>query len=404
MTPGWGVLPDHAIALIKKWEWDNWVRLKARLSGEKKFPIRLGLKPPSGKRALSDMAHYLAYVNAWKKFSFPHMVQWETKNFQKLPDQSIPVALVVPSIRQLADLMGKTGIKRHRLWEENMMPILGLGNPTQSPGLLYHALVRRLDLIEKLTLKESEQLADVLSQLKPGMGKGLYLRALPLTGADTKFIETHTRLIEELLDLLHGGALTRAGGLSAWLECTPRPTGWLMVRPLDAQTRSAFANLLILKMPYMALMTYELPARHILVVENIESGLALPPMTDTIAVIGGGKNVAWMDAPWLGEKHVGYWGDIDTWGLSFLSDARSKVKNLTALMMDRATLLSHEDRMSIEPQPVTAMPQYLTPDEILLFQDLNAGKFQSNRLEQEQISADHIRKTLRNWHSEQNHQ
>jgi hypothetical protein len=161
-------------------------------------------------------------------------------------------------------------------------------------------------------------LADLLPQLTPGMGKGFYLRALPVTGVDTKFIETHKLLIEELLNVLHGGAVTWTGGLLPWLDCMPRPAGWLMRSPLDKPARNALGCMPILKLPYMMLLTYEMPAEHILVVENIESGLALPPMENTIAVIGGGKNVAWMDAVWLKEKHVGYWGDIDTWGLCFL--------------------------------------------------------------------------------------
>jgi hypothetical protein len=398
MTPGWGMLPDHAVQLIKKWEWDHWAHLKARLSGEKKFPIRLGLKPPDGKKAVADMAHYLAFVNAWKAFPFQEMVRWEPRNFQTLPDQTIPAALVISSIRDLAELMGKKGEARVGLWENKMRPILEVGSALPPPNPLYPVLVRRLDLIEKLSSADTRMLADLLPQLTPGMGEGLYLRALPVTGVDTKFIEIHKLIIEELLDVLHGGAVTGSGGLLPWLDCMPRPAGWLMIRPLDKSTRNALGGLSILKLPYMTLLTYELPAEHILVVENIEPGLALPPMEDTIAVIGGGKNVAWMDAVWLKEKYVGYWGDIDTWGLCFLSDARSKVKHLSALMMDKETLLAHQARMSVEPQPAPSLPQYLTEDEIALFQDLNSGTFQSNRLEQERICADYIRSALNRWH------
>jgi hypothetical protein len=318
MTPGWGMLPDQAVQLIKKREWDHWTHLKARLSDERKFPIQLGLKPPDGKKALADMAHYLTFITAWKNFPFQEMVQWEPRNFQTLPGQTIPAALVISSIQDLAELMGKNGKARVKLWENNMRPILEAGSALPPPNPLYPVLVRRLDLIEKLSCADIRMLADLLPQLTPGMGKGFYLRALPVTGVDTKFIETHKLLIEELLNVLHGGAVTWTGGLLPWLDCMPRPAGWLMRSPLDKPARNALGCMPILKLPYMMLLTYELPAEHILVVENIESGLALPPMENTIAVIGGGKNVAWMDAVWLKEKHVGYWGDIDTWGLCFL--------------------------------------------------------------------------------------
>lgn len=96
------------------------------------------------------------------------------------------------------------------------------------------------------------------------------------------------------------------------------------------------------------LREYELPASNILVVENMQSGLALPEMSDTIAVVGEGGNVAWVDAPWLKNKRLGYWGDIDTWGLSILSDVREKGVTIQSLMMDHKTVRLHEERMVVE--------------------------------------------------------
>jgi len=399
MKPDWGYLPDNALKLVKRREWDNLPTLKARMLGERKFPIRLGLKPPNGRQAASNMAHYLNFVASWKTFPYQDLVRWETKNWRKLNEQILPTFLIIPSIRHLVQLMGKQGAKRYDLWEKNMRPILDFGGSGNHSDNLYPVLVRHLETVEALSEQASALLSRLLPQLKQGMGKGCYLRALPVTGVDTKFIETHKHLIEALLDAEHGGALSDAGGLLNWLGCKSKPTGWLIVRPLCEQTRKSLGGLPILKVSGDTLMAYELPARYIIVVENIQSGLALPHMKDTIAVIGGGKNIAWMDARWLGFKHVGYWGDIDTWGFSFLSDARGKVTGVTALMMDRTTLLAHEERMDVEPKPVTTLPQFLTEDEITLFKDLNAGIFKSNRLEQERISSDYIHQKLNHWHS-----
>nr|WP_320190450.1 DUF3322 domain-containing protein [uncultured Desulfobacter sp.] len=397
MQPDWGYLPDHALKLIKRREWDNLAALKARLLGKKKFPIRLGLKPPNARKAVLDMDHYLNFVESWKNFPYQDMVQWEIKNWRKLDGQRLPTFLTIPSIRHLVQLMGKQGARRYALWEKNMRPILDAGTPGSLHNNLYHVLVRHLEVVERLSKQDSALLSILLPQLKPGLGKGCYLRALPVTGVDTKFIETHKLLIEELLDAEYGGALSAAGGLLNWLECKAKPKGWLVVRPLCEQTQKSLGGLPILKVPGDVLTEYELSAKYILVVENIQSGLALPYMKDTIAVIGGGKNVAWMDARWLDGKHVGYWGDIDTWGFSFLSDARSKVTGLTALMMDRATLLAHEERMDVEPKLVTTLPQFLNKEERSLFKDLNTGKFKSNRLEQERISSDYIHQELKFW-------
>ena len=142
---------------------------------------------------------------------------------------------------------------------------------------------------------------------------------------------------------------------------------------------------------------YELPASNILVVENMQSGLGLPRLNDTIAVFGGGKNIAWMDADWLKTKQVAYWGDIDSWGLSILSDVRAKLPTVTPLMMNLETIKNFEERMVVEPEPVDSCPIELNDSEKEIFFGLKSGRFQSSRLEQERLSADYILLKLQQW-------
>ena len=142
---------------------------------------------------------------------------------------------------------------------------------------------------------------------------------------------------------------------------------------------------------------YELPATNILVVENMQSGLGLPRLTDTIVVFGGGKNVAWMDADWIKGKRVAYWGDLDTWGLAILSDVRAKVSSVTPLMMDIETISNFEDRMVIEPEPVDVCPVTLSDAERDVFFGLKSGRFHSSRLEQERLSSDYIHLKVHEW-------
>lgn len=395
--PNWGLLPDQVIQLIKRREWDNVAALKARLLGEKAFPICVGLKAPNGRAALSAMEHFLNFIAAWKGFPYQEMVQWENKNLRHLSHQMVPAFLVVHSIQQLVQLLGSDAYERSKLWGRNMAPLLDLQAAKPFDQNWYPALIKWIDVIEKLSEEESQKLAKLLPQLKQGLGEGCYLRALPLNNVDTKFLESHQILIEALVDALHNGAVSAVGGLLNWLNCHINPKDWLTIRPLCEDSKKALGNLPILKMPSDILKEYALPAKNILVVENLQSGLALPPMNNTIAVIGGGKNVAWMDAEWLCSKHVGYWGDIDSWGFVILSDARSKCAWIEPLMMDRDTLKMHEERMVIEPDPVSKVPRSLSEEEIMLFNDLISRKFKSNRLEQERISSDYIRQNLRHW-------
>ena len=69
MTTAWGVLPESVRARLRQLEWTNVRHLRERLLGNRPFPIRLGLKPPTGRQALVfeplcdvDRALYLCLV------------------------------------------------------------------------------------------------------------------------------------------------------------------------------------------------------------------------------------------------------------------------------------------------------------------------------------------------------
>lgn len=129
----------------------------------------------------------------------------------------------------------------------------------------------------------------------------------------------------------------------------------------------------------------------------MESGLGLPFLPDTIAVFGGGKNVAWMEAEWLRTKNVAYWGDLDTWGLAILSDVRSKLPTITVLMMDQDTLQRHKDRMVEERKSVDNVPEFLTASETEIFLKLKNTDKLISRLEQERLSPDYVKANLEAW-------
>nr|WP_306671236.1 Wadjet anti-phage system protein JetD domain-containing protein [Endozoicomonas sp. SESOKO2] len=84
------------------------------------------------------------------------------------------------------------------------------------------------------------------------------------------------------------------------------PSGWLIVRPLCPKTQANMMGLPILKLSTDVLRHHPLPGSHILVVENEQTGFALPECDDTVAVAGGGRNVSWVDADWLETKTVAY--------------------------------------------------------------------------------------------------
>ncbi len=395
----WGLLPEEVIERLREKEWQNRRVLKERLKGQKLFPISIGLRPPRGQEAAVGLRQYQTFVEAWRAFPNQSCVDWESRAFRQLSDQHLPVRLSVRDIGTLAELLGEEERTALANWEAKISRVLA--EPFAQEGLvqqgLFDALVDHLEILDRFSENDLELLVKLIPQLKPDLGSGCYLRALPVVHVDTKFIEQNFRFVERLVDVRHQGSVTRLGGLLAWLNCAENPKGWLFVRPLCENGQAALGGLPILQMDMATLQSFELPAGNVLVVENVQSGLSLPPLGNTIAVFGGGRNTSWLSATWLGSKRVAYWGDIDSEGFSILSDARGRCSIVESVMMDEKTVEKFSRRMVDEPDSVRALPGNLEDHEADLFCKLREGYFGKPRLEQERLSSDYILRYLTNW-------
>jgi hypothetical protein len=124
------------------------------------------------------------------------------------------------------------------------------------------------------------------------------------------------------------------------------------------------------------------------IVENEITYLALPNVPDAIAIFGGGYAVSVLKLlPWLQNRNLIYWGDLDTHGFAILNQVRTHHPHVKSLLMDRSTLLGHESQWVREPRPTNVHLIYLTPEEDDLYRYLVEDTYQpSLRLEQERIS------------------
>lgn len=398
---GWGLMPGEVVQRLREKEWHNRRVLKARLKGEKPFPITLSLRPPRGQEAVVGLQQYQGFVDAWKEFPHPSCVEWEERAFRQMSVQNVPVRLVVRDIGVLAELLGEEAQAAFAHWGGTISCMLSepFAQDRTVQKHLFDTLVDHLEALDGFSQNDLELLIELIPQLKPGLGEGCYLRALPVVHVDTKFIELNFRFIERLMDVMFRGSVTVSGGLLPWLNCVENPKGWLFVRPLCESSRAAMGGLPILQMDTGTLRSFELPAENILVVENVQSGLSLPTLDHTIAVCGGGKNTTWLSAKWLRSKRVAYWGDIDSEGFSILSDARSRCSIVEPLMMDEQTVERFLRRMVEEPDSVRGIPNNLEDHEAELFQKLRGRYFGKPRLEQERLDSDYVLQRLASWAS-----
>ena len=391
-TPAWGILPEAMKRHFQVREWQNEKHLRDRLNGSRQVDMRLGLKPPTGKQALSDLVHFEHFVESWKRWPQQSQLIYEKRKFRQIGEVNLPVRFQIDSFQQLVETLGPPAASRSKHWQQVMQPLLEIDES------LYSVLVRHLAWLDTLTIGDAQQLAALLRKLKPGMGGGQYLRALPIPDIHTKFIETHENQLSELLNVIHNNEIIDMGGFRPWLNCLDSPSNWVMIKPLCSATRHSLGSLPLLQLDTVTLQKNSLPAARIIIVENDQSGLGLPGLKNTIAVMGGGNNLSWLRKnDWISDCEVKYWGDIDSWGFRFLDAARARQAHIQSTMMDMRTLEAFKPHLGHEPQSNWLPLKHLTEAESSLFLDLSRDRFNGNRLEQEKLSPGYIRECLAEW-------
>ncbi|WP_368873635.1 Wadjet anti-phage system protein JetD domain-containing protein [Shewanella algae] len=412
--PAWGLLQQDAVEVLRTKYWNNTKTLKSLLIGNTGFPIQISLKPPKGNAALNNISHFQEFVDSWKSFceqpgyeSIQVNVRWERVMFRSISEQQVPTYLTIPDISSLGRMLGDVEEQQLKDWHSRIASIFDSLSTELAKRIVYpirstyerelfSTLIANLEILSGFSKLELELLVKLIPQLHKGMGRGSYLRALPVIFVDTKFVEKNLKLIESVTAAIIDCSAKEMGLLS-WLDCRDKPKDWLLVKPLCKNAADALGGLPLLRMSSETLLNFELPAKNILVIENEQSCLSLDSIPDTIAVSGGGKNVSWMRANWLAKKRVGYWGDVDSDGLSILSDVRSKLSTIIPLMMDSETIETYRERMVAEHECTVKDPVGLTVAELALFRALRNGDYVYKRLEQERLPLDYVHKILRLW-------
>lgn len=233
-------------------------------------------------------------------------------------------------------------------------------------------------------------------------GRGRYLREVTAPGVDTKFIERHQGVLGELLDSLGQGV---PQGVAAHPRSFAGRRGFreaerLVHLRLDPQLRCLPGGIDEVALPLRHAVLLEVEPERVLVIENQVTFLSVPLPRRGIVVWGHGFDAVRLGSlPWLSAApQVRYWGDIDTHGFAILGVLRTRVPQLESILMDRVTLLAHEDRWGKEPTPTRADVPALRSAERRLYLDLIEGiPVPGLRLEQERIDWAHCLGALDDW-------
>lgn len=177
-----------------------------------------------------------------------------------------------------------------------------------------------------------------------------------------------------------------------------RPPPRLRVRLLCPSLREHLAGLGDIEAPVEQIAALPLQPARALIVENLETGIALPELPGCVAFMKLGFGVRLLaDIPWLQPVQPVYWGDIDTHGFAILGHARAALPALRSVLMDEGTLLRQKALWGREAAPYAgAPPLHLTADEQAVFDRLRANFWgEGVRLEQERVPWNEALNTVR---------
>ncbi|GEM_PF-1797033 len=406
------LLPNEVIKKIEKNEVENISHLILRLQGQREYPIRVPLKTPTVKTIMKDIASYENFVRTWNDFPYQEMIERVTVNYRYgVQGENIPSEFIVHDFEELIKLISSKNRNAVTVFIERCKTLSHIMHYDNLNNL--YSLYRELNL-EAVSNKEFSDLMICMPQLKRGLGKDYYLRAIPIEHIDTKFIEKHDKVILSILRTL--SLCSEDESLEDYLEVEAKPDGFAHIRVLDDSLVERYPYMMV---PSSLLLNIEPPGDNLIVVENVQSGLMLPKLKNTSVIFGCGRNLSWSKASWLKhKKQIFYWGDLDSWGFQMLCEFRENSQcTVKSLLMDKAVFnrASHTERMVHEDKSTEVKVEFLTEDEkqaLAFLQGLQNNVSQNsalksetafvldpdtklNRLEQEKLDEDAVIRALK---------
>jgi len=373
--------------------WERGLLLASMVDGESLFPRRLTLKGPDSRELSERFSEVRDWIGQLSDAAGPYRIEWRSVNHRVLGNNEFPAAI---RIDQLSDALGLIGKRRAAEQFAALVELTREKRPELLPWLKKRPL-RALALAE-----DWPRLLEIIGWILKHPRPAIYLRQIDLPGVHTKLIEGHRGVLAELLDLvLPEDSIDRThtgiGGFCRRYGFLDKPSR-VRFRMLDTNIRllpgEADQDITLTRASFASL---DLPVSKVFITENEINFLAFPDVSDAMVIFGAGygfDNLA--AAPWLHEKEIYYWGDIDTHGFAILNQLRGFLPHVVSFLMDQQTLLAHRALWGVEMQPETGTLTRLNSEESVLYDQLRQNHWgEGVRLEQERVGFDFLRETLR---------
>jgi hypothetical protein len=388
--PGWTKGAEAVAALRRRWDSGQYLQAYAR--GDAWEPVVVPIKGPNADELLHRFEEVRKWAAAFEADADRSLeIEYRTVGGRHVGANRIPARVRVPDFASLVSVLGTAGevrdldqlIARTR----SEMPSLAAWAADHPLVVLDHRAVwsRVLATVEWIAGRDTRR---------------TYVRQIDVEGVDTKFVERHQKLLSELLPLVLSPEridLTEVE-FARRFRFLNKPL-YTRLRLLDARLSPFPPGVSEVSLRTDELADIDIGASTVFVVENEVTYLALPSIPRGVAVFGSGFASAGLAGlPWLSDREVVYWGDIDSYGFDILSRLRNHLPQVRSVLMDRETLLFHREHWTNESSPTRRPLAHLTDAEQSLYQDLISDVYGMGvRLEQERVRFSRVQDALMPW-------
>ncbi len=387
-----------SVAEIERKAQRLWPRvLAAGIAAQSLFPYEIPLAPPKNYQLADQFANLRRWILSLETFAGRHDLQIRHRevNHRILGHQRLPAKVVIPHRASFLSLVGRCDdyerFLRNAALSRRHVPALDPYLPGLIKELDSHAL-------------EWPRLMEVVRHFIDSPRPNRYLRELDIAGVDSKFIESHRRVLGLLLDRVLADEWVQREADGRDLAGFCRRFGLkydpplIRFRWLDPSLARRTLGLTDLSVPVEQFAAANAEIGTVFITENKVNGLSFPSVDGAMVIFGLGYGVDLLSrVPWLRGKVIYYWGDIDTHGLHILHRLRQAFPHAVSMLMDEGTLLANREFWGQEPVnsryrgPLCNLTKY----EQALYQDLLHNRHGENiRVEQERIPFQTLRDHL----------
>ena len=365
------------------------------LSYEPAFHLSLGRVTEA--EAVRDLHGLKAELVRWREI-LPHRPGWRVvlaeQRFRTVGlTVRLPRELTVDSTESLIRALQPNGVTP-AVWRTALARLLRFCETfaltSEESRKSAAAALRSLKLLfpSDTSDREFEAVLRTLSWLLRHPNAGLFPRALPVEGVDSKWLERRRAALARLWNTVTGENVSAADFLEhAGLLRLPQ---FVLVKNAAAWVGEEAAEEVV-KLPVETLAKKAPESPVVLIIENEQTALSLD-FRDVPIFLALGYGVTLLESlPWMKEKRILYFGDLDTHGLAILAECRRLFPQTESVLMDLPTFERWRDFAVTEPKGAALSPEHLTPEERALANVLSAGRL---RLEQERIPLEEVRGAL----------